>query len=408
MTARMKKCEEWLLKDKVRLIQLTALALICLGSFLFALYHVEAMGKYNTEYTPDEEHYIKMARRVLNGEYYGYWGCGPDAVVSPGLPIFLVCLMAAFGSGPQGINCIQLVQCLLLAATVLFTYLLAVRLTGKRGAGLLASLLFALNGLPYLYVFRLLTETLYCFLMMLFFLLFARAMEKGSLRLHGLAGLCFGAAVLVRPLIIIIAPFLYIPWAVSCWKDWKRLFKPLLFFAGGFVLICLPWWIRNFVSFHQIILLSTQTNPIYAGLARDVKALGLEDPGSLLGNVKLLLGLLRDDFFGTVYWLTFGKFEIIFMSDIPKAVCRILTLFVRDITVYLGLCGGVRALFSKKGWGPSLVFWVYLASSFLFVPTGRYALQYLPLLAILAVWLLGLAFKGAAVRKEKGERRYAL
>ena len=56
MTARMKKCEEWLLKDKVRLIQLTALALICLGSFLFALYHVEAMGKYNTEYTPDEEH----------------------------------------------------------------------------------------------------------------------------------------------------------------------------------------------------------------------------------------------------------------------------------------------------------------------------------------------------------------
>lgn len=120
------------------------------------------------------------------------------------------------------------------------------------------------------------------------------------------------------------------------------------------------------------------------------------------------MGLLRDDFFGTVYWLTFGKFEIIFMSDIPKAVCRILTLFVRDITVYLGLCGGVRALFSKKGWGPSLVFWVYLASSFLFVPTGRYALQYLPLLAILAAWLLGLAFKGAAVRKEKGERGYAL
>ena len=54
------------------------------------------------------------------------------------------------------------------------------------------------------------------------------------------------------------------------------------------------------------------------------------------------------------------------------------------------------------------MFWVYLASSFLFVPTGRYALQYLPLLAILAAWLLGLAFKGAAVRKEKGERGYAL
>ncbi len=408
MTARMKKCEEWLLKDKVRLIQLTALALICLGSFLFALYHVEFMGKYSTQYTPDEERYINMARRVLAGGYYSYWGYGPDAVVSPGLPIFLVGLMAIFGSGPQGIYCIQLVQCLLLAATVLCTYLLAVQFTGRRGAGLLASLLFALNGLPYLYVFRLLTETLYCFFMMLFFVLFVHALKKGSPWLHGAAGLCFGAAVLVRPLIIIIAPFLYLPWAVSCWKDWKRLFKPVLFFAAGFVIICLPWWIRNLVSFYKAILLATQTNPIYAGLAKDVKALGLEDPGSLLGNVKLLFGLLHNDFFGTVYWLTFGKFEIIFMSDIPRAVFRIFTLFVRDITLYLGLCGGIRAFFSQKGWGPALVFWVYFISSFLFVPTGRYALQYLPLLAVLAVWLLGLAFKGAAARQEKEERGYAL
>ena len=143
MTARIKRAEKWLLEDKVSLAQLCALALICLGSFLFAVYHVEFMGKYSTQYTPDEERYINMARRVLAGGYYSYWGYGPDAVVSPGLPIFLVGLMAIFGSGPQGIYCIQLVQCLLLAATVLCTYLLAVQFTGRRGAGLLASLLFA-------------------------------------------------------------------------------------------------------------------------------------------------------------------------------------------------------------------------------------------------------------------------
>lgn len=404
MAARIQRLKGWLQEDKARTAQLCALFLICLGAFLYGLYTIELWGRYSTEYTPDEGHYIEMAKRLLAGEYYGYWGGGPDAVVSPGQPVYLVICMAVFGTGLEGIYRIKVLQCVLLAATVFCVYLLGAQLTGRRGVGLLACLIFALNGQPYLYVHRLLTETPYCFFMMLFFVVFAHALKKESPWLHGAAGLCFGAAVMVRPLIIIIAPFLYIPWAVSCWKDWKRLFKPILFFAAGFVLICLPWWVRNLVTLHKVILLATQTNPIYAGLARDVQALGLKDPGSLWGNVKLLLGLLRDDFSGTIYWLTFGKFEIIFMDGLPACHPRILAVFMRNATVFLGLCGGVRAFFSKKGWGPALVFWVYFASSFLFVPTGRYALQYIPFLAILAAWLLSLAFKGVLAKSGEGEK----
>lgn len=237
--------------------------------------------------------------------------------------------------------------------------------------------------------------------MMLFFVTFVHAMKNGGVWRHAVAGIFFAVTVLVRPLIIIIAPFLYIPWIVACWKDWKRMFTPLVFFMAGFVAVCLPWWIRNMVVFHHFIFLATQTNPIYAGLAKDIAALGLKDPGTMMGNIKLLLGILKDDFLGTVYWMTFGKFEIIFMSDIPKAVCRIFSVCVRNLNVYLGLCGGILVFFSKRGWGPGLVFWVYLLASFLFVPTGRYALQYLPLLALLSAWVLEQALSGVRERKNK-------
>ena len=57
-------------------------------------------------------------------------------------------------------------------------------------------------------------------------------------------------------------------------------------------MVGLPWWIRNVVSLGQFVLLATQTNPLYAGLARDPEVLGLENPGSLFGNVLLLFQLL--------------------------------------------------------------------------------------------------------------------
>lgn len=375
----------------IRWVQWGVIALICLGGFLCAVYFAQTMGKYSTEYSPDEGNYIAMAKRLLNEKYYSYWGEGPDAYVSPGYPLFLTACMAVFGTDLEGIFCIKLVQGLLAAGTVFLTFLLGYLLTGKYSIGLIACLLQGTNTVFYLYSRLLLTETLYFFTMMLFFVVFVLAMRRDRWPLHLLAGVCFAVTVLVRPLLIIIAPFLFLPSLVRHWKDWKSFLRPLLFFAIGFLLLCVPWWVRNAVVLGEFIPLATQTNPMYAGLAPDVTALGLHDPGSLMGNFKLLLELLRRDFFGTVYWMTFGKFQIIFMST-QWAMPQVFADFIKDVAVYLGLFGGLRALFSRAHWGPALVFWVYLASSFLFIPVGRYSMQYLPLLGILAGYLLTEAF----------------
>lgn len=360
------------------------LALICLVSLGYCLYFVESFGKYSEAYTPDEGNYIAMAKRLIEEGCYSYWGGTPDAYVSPGFPLFLVLCMKVFGTDLAAIHCIKIVQAVLSSLTVLLTFFLARQLTKRDSVGLIAATLLALNGYYPTYSRLLLTETLYFFTMMLFFVAFVWAMRSGKKWPHLLAGVLCCAAVMVRPLVVIVVPFLYLPLLVEKKKDWKAWAFPLLLFLGGFVLTALPWWIRNAVTLHRFIPLATQTNPIYAGLAPDVKALGLENPRSLIGNLFLLIRLLFTRPLETMYWMTVGKFKIIFMASPNTLRFQNITVFVKDFTLYVGLLGFARALFSKKHVWPSLIFLVYLLSSFLFIPTSRYALQYYPFFAIFA------------------------
>lgn len=375
--------------DRLRtVLQAGVVAGVVLLSFLYAVHETMTQGPYGTYWSPDETNYIEMARRLLSTGVYSFWGGGSDAYVSPGFPLFLTALMAVFGTELRGILCVKLVQCVLVAGTVGLTFLLGRLLTGKYSAGLIACLLVALNGNFTYYARRLLTENLYFFTMMLFFVLLVLAMQRDRLLLHALAGFACAVAVMVRPLVVVVVPFAYLPLILERWRQWKRLLLPAACFGAGFLLVCLPWWVRNLVQLHRFIPLATQTNPIYAGLAPDVGALGIQDPRTFLGNLRLLFRLLADNFTGTVYWMTFRKFQIIFMDEITTCRYPALTTLVRNITLYLGLFGGLRLLFRRESWGPALVFFVYFAVSFLFVPTARYAMQYMPLLAVMAGWLL--------------------
>lgn len=378
----------------LRLLKLAAVA----GAVLFSLgWALRITRTSEMGHSPDAEHYIAMAERLVTQGTYSFWGGGPDAYVPPGYPLFVALCMALFGVGESGIGAVRVIQCVLAAGTVLLTFLVGRRATGKYAVGLIAALLIACHGTYYYYSQRVLTETLYFFAMMLFFLVFLRARQKGGLPRHLLAGACLAAAVMIRPLVVILLPFLYLPHLWKNRRDPKAAWIPFLCFLGGFTLVCLPWWIRNLVSLHRFIPLATQTNPIFAGLAPDVAALGLTDPGSMLGNVALFFRLLRQDPVSTLHWMTLGKFRIIFLEAPPYSPV-VLTTIIRDATVYLGLFGSLTALGSRENRWPALLFWIYLASSFLFVPTARYALQYFPLMAIFGAWMLCTAWE--EVRRE--------
>mgnify|MGYP002624541630 CR=1 FL=1 len=394
----------WILKSKEalsgpqgrRLLAEICLAALLTGAALGWALHISLHS--TAGHSPDAQNYIAMAQRLVEEGVYSFWGNGPDAYVTPGYPLFLAGCMALFGTGEQGILAVRVLQCLLAAATVLLTYLLGRRVTGSGVVGLIAAALLTGNVPYYYYSQRVLTETLYFFTMVVFFLAFVAAREKGGWARHLVAGMLLAVSVLVRPQLVILVPFLYLPHLWKHRRDWKAAWIPLLCFLGGFVAVCLPWWVRNLVTLHRFVPLATQTNPIFAGLAPDVYGMGLKNPGSLLGNVALFFQLLGENFVGTLNWMTLGKFQVIFLTDFTYSPI-VLTAVVKDITLYLGLFGGLLALFTRKGRRYAVLFWIYFLSAFLFVPTSRYSLQYYPLMAIFAGWLLVTAF--TAVRRRE-------
>lgn len=377
-----------LLGDHKKLLQAAAVLAVCLLAFGYAMMYVETHYKMSEAYTPDEGHYIAMAKRLLEGGGYSYWGSVPDAYVSPGYPVFLTVCMAIFGTSLEGLHCIKIVQAVLWALTVWLTWLLGTKLTGRWGVGIIAAGLLALNGVYAFYTRFLLTEIFYYFTMMLAFVLLHRAIDRDTVLDFGLAGVAFAVCVMVRPLVFVTLPVVFIPWIVKKWGRWKELLWKLGAFSLGFVLVGLPWWIRNMVTMGRFILFATQSNPIYAGLAPNIASMGIPDPGGIVGNLLLLLKLFLKDPWGIGYWMTLGKYDIMFRGIIDLPKLEELSYLMRDAAVYLGLGGSLFALWDKKLRWPTAVFWIFFLASFAFVPTVRYSLQYLPLLAILAGWLL--------------------
>ncbi|MGN0451506.1 MAG: glycosyltransferase [Acutalibacteraceae bacterium] len=213
------------------------------------------------------------------------------------------------------------------------------------------------------------------------------------MRRVGIKWLSLCVTTMVRPLIVIVFPCIVAAEIIIKWKNHKEWLRNIGFFILGFIIVATPWWIRNAVTLNQFIPLATQTNPIYAGLAPDVEALGLQDPGTLFGNVILLIKLLFTKPLSTIYWMTLGKFSKIFFdaNDLPYLfeLCNI----VNNTTVVLGIFGFLRALFSKKHRCTAIIFFIYLLSILMFIPVSRYSLGYLPLLAVAAGYLLDTAFQ---------------
>lgn len=352
----------------------------------YAVWYVQYWVWY-TDLSPDEGNYIATAQRLLSDHIFSFWGHGPDAYVSPGYPLFLAFFFALFGSGIRGIYAVRYTQCVLAGATVFLTYLLGKTLTRRDSVGLIAAALILLSGGYYPYPRMMLTETLYFFLMMLSFLLAAYAEERDSPTLSLWAGVVFGITVMVRSLVVATLPFLILPRLLRHRRDRSCSLRPVRLFLAGFLIPCLPWWIRNVVTMHRLILWATQTNPFFAGLAPDVEAAGLQDPGTYLGNFRLLFHLLTTNPRATLSWMTFGKFRILFMSD-DLVPMQTLSEITRNFAVYLGLPGAVLAFLSPRTRLRSLPFWIYFICIFFSVPTSRYCFQYLLLLSIFAGWLV--------------------
>jgi 4-amino-4-deoxy-L-arabinose transferase-like glycosyltransferase len=171
----------------------------------------------------------------------------PDAIVTPGYPLFLVPFVdqrvTAFSQ--ENYKEILLAQGLLSTITVLMTYFLFARILNPT-TGLVAALLTALS--PHLINMNVyvLTETLFCFLLIGFFFVLSHKSTPNKSILLALAGILLGAATLTRswPQGFAFLLFLYM-----IFSERKIPLQKAVFLLFGFGLLVGPWLVRNFMSF---------------------------------------------------------------------------------------------------------------------------------------------------------------
>ena len=187
----------------------------------------------------------------------------PDALRTPGYPLFLS-LFIGSDITEQTIQNILLAQVILGLFTILLTYDLGRRFLPTPLA-LLAALLTALSPHLATATIYVLTETLFCFLIVLCFWQLARLTNKPTFTGFLIAGAILGAAALTRPAV----QYFIVPLALllAFWKPARfRLTGALIL---GFALVFLPWTARNLYTLGKTSDDTLMINTLHHGLYPD-------------------------------------------------------------------------------------------------------------------------------------------
>jgi hypothetical protein len=196
----------------------------------------------------------------------------PDALRSPGYPLFL----SIFVDGPPNrriIGSIKFVQMILSTLTLVIAFYFYRGFITAYWA-VLAALLTSLS--PHLIVANsyLLTETLFCLLLVISGWLLSLFFSRPSFGLVAVVGVTLGVATLVRPG---LQYFPLVLGAIFIFHYGKR--KGIYFFGVmlmGFVLILSPWFIRNVLNFHYVSDDKLKINFLHHGMYPDFKYQGLQ------------------------------------------------------------------------------------------------------------------------------------
>lgn len=232
-----------------RTVLLALIAIVALGAFLrFAAVlgtvvdaplRADAGDYFSYAYNLDQFGVYSRSHAFLGGDRSLP---APDAIRSPGYPLLLSLLMEPSPSGQTLLN-ITLLQALLGVLMVWLVFVLG-RQCLSPGWALLAALLTAVS--PQLVVSGtyVLTETLFSFLLLLVLAaVFTQYRFSSRLWIALLSGMVIGAATLTRPtlqyLMLLLLPLVYLVLPRSL--RWQHMGLMVL----GFVLVFGPWLVRN-------------------------------------------------------------------------------------------------------------------------------------------------------------------
>lgn len=379
----------------------TSIALVAIA-LVFHLYFILRSWKTPVQLFGDAVHYDHAAVYLLLEHVYSYWSYGPAAQVTPGYPLFLAFAYALTHLTSHNhqveMHVAQTLQHLLAVGTVFVLYRI-MRYVLPRWASVTGTLLWMIYPTVNWAADQLLTETLYIATLLTFTWTFLIALRRSTFWYYVLAGLMLGLTTLVRPTIL---PLIFAPLILLLSREYRTQIASLLVnwvgYVGVFVLVMLPWWIRNLVTMHQFILTDQDMgNPLLFGSDPNFQvdtnlASGLTSTQQeQLAIHRIVQGFSHEPFF-YLKWYTIDKLGLLFgtpwftshLSANAGPLTTVTYYFAQFhlVWVILGAIGLVIGI-----WKPYLR-WLTALTLFMivvqlpFIPINRYVFPVMPYLFV--------------------------
>ena len=384
---------------------------------------LESVGPLGIGGRSDEVFYYGSAQSLAAGDgFLNPLSGRHSALLGPGYPFALASLFAVFGSH---LIVAKLFNVFLGAATAVLVDVLATRIRDQR-TGIVAGVLTALFPSQVFFSTVLMTEVFFVALSAaLVVLLLMWVVEKERLAVWQVmaVGLLVGFMSLVRVEAVLLGPAVVVLWKLSGrrWGEVLR-FTPLL--LVGMVLVIGPWTARNYARFDEFILVrsssDTPARVLQIGLSPDFDdgekyVLQGKDPPTFVDSFEhyrsytldifVTAGRKLDDLFGKdadLRWIQgfhdpppLSRDEVIWWSNLANPYY---------FAVGLVALAGAPFWLSLRNRRLMLIVWFIGSWSLIhlmFIPTTRYHYPIIPMMCVLAAFVLVSVWDRVAGRRRQ-------
>lgn len=357
----------------------------------------------------DDVKYIQSARLFLNEGVLAYnTGNLPSAFIMPGMTLLLAGFMNIFGQGEVAIIAFRLFQVLEQALCIYLIYWLGKRFFNAR-VGIIASIISALYLPDYFTAGVILSEMTFRTLLLLLICATVIALERKQAKWYMWIGLIVALAAYLKPQISLYPAILILLW----WKDrlpWRQMLKFMCLLGAVYIVCLLPWWIRNYNVFHELIIFTNSGGSPFLLGTRIYNMMPTADffaahpqysPNTLFngadkaaiakGKDILIYGFTHEPF-KYIYWYTLGKLIDLYMQPFYwKAIFGISVPVIYVVQVILtsfSIAGIFKAVRNRMSDLLALyLILIYLTGIYMpFIAFSRYGYPNMPLLILFAAY----------------------
>jgi len=203
----------------------------------------------------DEVDYSQLASRILEGKsYHSNFMLGFTNYRPPLYPLFIAVI---YFFTDNSILAVKLAQALLGAFICSIVFFIAQGIFKDKRISFGAAFIYAIYPSSILVGGSLLSETLLTFLLALAIFFILRGYARPSLKNYLFSGIFLGLSALTRPVILAFVPFLILWLAFFSSGNVLSRFKGVVFVILFMILTIMPWTVRNYFVFKELVPIST-------------------------------------------------------------------------------------------------------------------------------------------------------